>query len=57
MTNPKLAANCAVNTVVWVKKPGPTDEVAIKKAAPNSKLQLNRFFSDAFTPLRTRRST
>ena len=45
MTNPKLAANCAVNTVVWVKKPGPIDEVAIKKAAPSSRLQLNRFFT------------
>src|SRR5690606_8834364 len=51
MTNPKLAANCAVNTVVWVKKPGPVDEVAIKKAAPHSKLQLKCFFSNPFTPL------
>ena len=34
ITNPKLVANCSVKTEVCVKKPGPMDELAIKKAAP-----------------------
>jgi hypothetical protein len=33
-----LAINCCVNTVVWVKNPGPIDELAIKKAAPKTAL-------------------
>jgi hypothetical protein len=34
ITKPKLASSCWVNTVVWVKNPGPIADVAIKKAAP-----------------------
>ena len=34
MINPKLVANCCVNTDVCVKNPGPIEELAIKKAAP-----------------------
>ena len=34
ITNPKLAINCCVKTVVCVRKPGPILELAIKKAAP-----------------------
>jgi len=34
ITKPRLAINCWVNTVVCVRKPGPIDELAIKKAAP-----------------------
>jgi hypothetical protein len=34
ITNPKLESNCLVKTVVWVRKPGPIADVAIKKAAP-----------------------
>jgi hypothetical protein len=41
MTKPKLAANCCVNTVVWVRKPGPIAEVAIKQAAPNNTLKFD----------------
>ena len=33
MTNPKLAPSFSVNTAVWVRKPGPIAEVAIRKAA------------------------
>src|SRR5690606_18602835 len=44
ITKAKLAANCCVNTVVCVKKPGPIDEVAIKKAAPSNTLLLTFFF-------------
>src|SRR5206468_1134367 len=36
ITNPKLADNCSVNTVVWVRNPGPIAEVAIRKAAPST---------------------
>ena len=36
MIKPKLVASCSVKTVVCVKKPGPTAEVAIKNAAPKS---------------------
>ena len=36
MTKPKLAPREHVNTAVWVKKPGPMAEVAIRKAAPIS---------------------
>ena len=35
ITNPKLVSSCWVNTVVCVRKPGPIEEFAIKKAAPN----------------------
>ncbi|WP_204311685.1 hypothetical protein, partial [Enterobacter bugandensis] len=35
ITNPKLVSNSFVNTVVCVRKPGPIDELAIKKAAPS----------------------
>ncbi len=34
MTNPKLVERSEVNLAVWVKKPGPIADVAIKKAAP-----------------------
>ncbi len=34
ITNPKLAISSLVNLVVWVKKPGPMAEVAIRNAAP-----------------------
>ncbi len=34
MTKPKLARSYPVNTVVCVRNPGPTADVAIKKAAP-----------------------
>lgn len=40
MTKPKLAAKDCVNTVVCVKNPGPIADVAIKKAAPKSNVQL-----------------
>jgi hypothetical protein len=43
ITNPKLAANWLVKTAVWVKKPGPIADVAIKKAAP-SKAECFIFF-------------
>ena len=46
ITNPKLAASCCVKTVVWVKKPGPTAEVAIKKAAPSKAEEFLRIFFD-----------
>ena len=36
MTKAKEARYCAVNLDVWVKKPGPMADVAIRKAAPNS---------------------
>ena len=32
--NPNDAPNCAVNTAVWVRNPGPMAEVAIRSAAP-----------------------
>ena len=35
ITKPKLARSCLVKTVVCVKNPGPTADVAIRKAAPN----------------------
>ena len=35
ITNPKLANRSDVNFVVWVRKPGPIAEVAIKNAAPS----------------------
>ncbi|MPN49663.1 hypothetical protein SDC9_197285 [bioreactor metagenome] len=41
ITKPKLAANFWIKTVVCVKNPGPIADVAIKKAAPSSKLQLD----------------
>jgi hypothetical protein len=34
ITKPKLVDNCCVNTEVCVRKPGPMEEFAIKKAAP-----------------------
>src|SRR5690242_7209313 len=34
MTKPMLAKSWLVNTVVCVRKPGPMEELAIKKAAP-----------------------
>ena len=34
ITKPKLVERSAVNFEVWVKKPGPIAEVAIKNAAP-----------------------
>src|SRR5688572_28525639 len=34
ITKPKLARSCLVKTVVCVRNPGPTAEVAIRKAAP-----------------------
>jgi hypothetical protein len=34
ITKPKLAPSCCVKTVVWVRKPGPIADVAIRKAAP-----------------------
>src|SRR4029079_15954668 len=34
ITKPKLVSRSCVNTVVCVRKPGPMDELAIKKAAP-----------------------
>lgn len=34
MMNPKLAFNSSVNLAVWVRKPGPIAEDAIRKAAP-----------------------
>jgi hypothetical protein len=33
ITNPKLASKLLVKTAVWVRKPGPIAEVAIRKAA------------------------
>src|SRR5258705_2103811 len=35
MTKPKLVISFSVKNVVWVRKPGPMDELAIRKAAPN----------------------
>lgn len=35
MAKPKLAPSCWVKVAVWVKKPGPTADMAIKKAPPN----------------------
>ena len=40
MAKAKLAPYCAVNTVVWVRKPGPMAEVAMMKAAPRRTDQL-----------------
>ena len=33
ITKPKLASKLLVKTAVWVRKPGPIAEVAIRKAA------------------------
>jgi len=33
ITNPKLASKLLVKTAVWVRKPGPMADVAIRKAA------------------------
>ena len=33
ITNPKLASKVLVKTAVWVRKPGPIAEVAIRNAA------------------------
>ncbi len=49
ITNPKLASNCSVKTVVCVKNPGPIDEVAIKNAAPSRTLRLA--FCVTFSPI------
>jgi hypothetical protein len=35
MTNPKLVKSSCVKADVWVRKPGPIAEVAIRKAAPS----------------------
>jgi len=35
MINPKLVASFSVKTVVCVRKPGPTAEVAMRNAAPS----------------------
>lgn len=43
ITNPKLAASWAVNTVVCVKNPGPMADVAIKKTAPINTLNQLSF--------------
>ena len=40
ITKPKLASSVCVKVAVWVRKPGPMAEVAIRKAAPNSTLRL-----------------
>src|SRR5699024_5772871 len=49
ITKAKLAANCWVKTVVCVKKPGPTEDVAIKNAAPSKTLLvLFLFFKSSF---------
>jgi hypothetical protein len=34
MAQPRLAPSSRVNCVVWVRKPGPMAETAIRKAAP-----------------------
>jgi hypothetical protein len=34
ITNPKLANSCPVKTVVCVRNPGPTADVAMRNAAP-----------------------
>mgnify|MGYP003610690380 CR=1 FL=1 len=39
----KFSWKFAVNTVVWVKKPGPIADVAIINAAPNNTDQLDFF--------------
>ena len=36
IAKPKLAPRSRVNTTVWVRKPGPMAEVAMRKAAPSS---------------------
>lgn len=48
MTKPKLAASVFVNVAVWVRKPYPIADVAIKKAAPISNDQLPAFFPAVF---------
>ena len=35
ITKPKLVNNWLVNKLVWVRKPGPIAEVAIRNAAPS----------------------
>ena len=47
MIKPKLVVSCWVKTVVWVRNPGPTAEVAIKKAAPKRALVVV-FLATAF---------
>ena len=45
IANAKLARNLSVKTVVWVRKPGPMADVAIRKAAPISgDVRLSRNF-------------
>ena len=39
IANAKLARNCSVKTLVWVRNAGPMEEVAIRKTAPNSSLR------------------
>ena len=36
MAKAKLARSRSVKTVVWVRKPGPMAEVAMRKAAPTA---------------------
>jgi hypothetical protein len=48
MTKAKEARYCAVNLEVWVRKPGPMAEVAIKNAAPS---KTDRFFVPSFVPM------
>src|SRR5437763_471203 len=47
ITKPKLVISCCVNTVVCVRKPGPIEELAMRKAAPSTapllRNQLKRF--------------
>ncbi len=44
MTKPKLARSCLVKTVVCVRNPGPTADVAIRNAAPNITDPIPPFF-------------
>jgi hypothetical protein len=46
ITNPKLVVRICVKEAVWVRKPGPMEELAMRNAAPKvalNKLNLNGF--------------
>src|SRR5688500_8828583 len=42
IAKPKLAPSCAVKTAVWVRKPGPIADVAMRNAAPTRMLRRSR---------------
>ena len=48
IANPNAAASWLVNTAVWVRKPGPMAEVAIKKIAPIRMLRVDAVAAACF---------